>query len=87
MNVLKAAEYIMGNPDNTVPVKIHINLDRWPGETKFDVLDSNGKMVMQAGPYPFSSLGRHGKMKEANHEWNLKRGCYTLVMKDLAEDG
>ena len=63
-------------------VRFTLNLDSYPGEVVWSVLNDMGDVVDSGGPYESGDVGA-----EYTYDWTLDLGCYTFVIEDAYGDG
>ena len=68
--------------ESTNNVRFTLNLDAYPGEVVWAVLDDMGNVVEAGGPYAAGDVGA-----EFLYDWTLDLGCYTFVIEDAYGDG
>ena len=68
--------------ESTNNVRFTLNLDAYPGEVVWAVLDDMGNVVEVGGPYAAGDVGA-----EYLYDWTLDLGCYTFVIEDAYGDG
>ena len=68
--------------ESTNNVRFTLNLDAYPGETAWAVLDDMGNVVEAGGPYAAGDVGAGFVF-----DWTLDLGCYTFVIQDAYGDG
>ena len=67
---------------STNNVRFTLNLDAYPGEVAWAILNDMGNVVESGGPYAAGDVG-----VGFVYDWTLDLGCYTFVIEDAYGDG
>ena len=68
--------------ESTNLVRFSLNLDAYPGEVVWSLLNEAGDVEESGGPYESGNAG-----EEFFYDWTLDLGCYTFVIEDAYGDG
>lgn len=69
--------------ESTTQLRFDIKFDNWPGETSWELRNSNNQIVHQGGPY----TGQSPNSTLIFDRFVPSSGCYTLIVKDSYGDG
>lgn len=79
-------EVIAGINLSTSNVRIEYITDQWPGEFSWVILDENGDLAAEGGPY-VASTAEQDAISGVVDLWLDEAGCYTFIAIDAYGDG